>query len=302
MRTTEEREAWVLDGGVALKATPGLEAGLRVLWIEPSNEEVDIEQERVLQQALLASAEHYLKHGNVDIEHLTIYGWRYPHLVRAAGYSSPRELEIGRPVEVREHDGRVLVKARIYSGPTAKAANWFWSTITEFDPPMLWYPSIGGTRPVRECRPDGVCDVVGLEWTNIGLSQLPKNRHVPPVSTVSPDEFLKAVTAGFGTDTAQLTGGGALRRESLEGVPIRAHQYELAAARLLRRFAQGGCRHTRGDSVRRAADKGAQGLLELFRRHFIECESQDDETARQWAERLAKDLDARVRRAGGGEA
>ena len=48
-------------------------------------------------------------------------------------------------------------------------------------------------------------------------------------------EFAKAITAGTGTDSAGLTGGAALRRESLHGVPVTSTipDYHVAAGRAL---------------------------------------------------------------------
>ena len=62
-----------------------------------------------------------------------------------------------------------------------------------------------------------------VRWTNIGLSQTPVNLHVPEASTMPIGVLAKALgvvckglEAGYGTDSATLSGGGALRRQSLD--------------------------------------------------------------------------------------
>ena len=67
-----------------------------------------------------------------------------------------------------------------------------------------------------------------VRWNNIGISKVPVNPAVPPVSTVSAEVFAKCCTAagfdlgkaleaGYGTDAATLTDGAALRTQSLDG-------------------------------------------------------------------------------------
>jgi len=216
-----------------LKATPRVEDGQRIIYIEASNEAVDHQGEVVMAKALSDSAEYYLRHGNLDIDHYTLIG---PRL----GIKNANLYEIGRPTEVKSRDGKTLVKGIIYSGngPAAEQANIFWSSLTDINPPQRWYPSVGGAVP-----PGGkVVDfdpatnqrrvmIKATRWTNIGFSKTPVNPSVPTVSTVpfaalakswlaDGIDFLKTLTAGYGTDSAALAGGGALRRQSLHGAPI----------------------------------------------------------------------------------
>jgi hypothetical protein len=187
-----------------LRARAAQEAGRRILWMEPSTEHVDTMGDVVVQDALRASAEHFLKFGNIDIDHLSMIGHKLG--------LNPREWEIGRPIDVDTKRKRIAVRAEVYRGH--EKADWFWATLTKQVPPMVWYPSVGGLMPQRENN-----RVVKLLWVNIGLSRTPVNQHVEPVK-LSPTEFARAVTAGYGTDSAQLTGGAALRRQSLAGAPL----------------------------------------------------------------------------------
>jgi hypothetical protein len=70
-----------------------------------------------------------------------------------------------------------------------------------------------------------------VRWTNIALTAGPVNQHVRGVATMpfgalakswcGADGFdlTKALAAGYATDVAQMTGGDAIRMQSLDGAP-----------------------------------------------------------------------------------
>lgn len=214
-----------------LKASPSVEHGERFVYLEASNEARDQQGEIVLAKALAESADYYLRYGNLDLDHLTQLGPK-------AGIADYAMYEIGRPVEVKVAGGRTLVKGQIYkgSGPVADKANQFWSSLTEISPPQRWYPSVGGAVMEKALDIDPKTGakhavVKKVRWTNIGFSKTPVNQTVPTVTTVPFDalakcwgpgglDLAKALEAGYGTDSAQLEGGGAMRKQSLHGVPI----------------------------------------------------------------------------------
>lgn len=216
----------MLSVNCMLKATPKMEGGERVIYCEPSNESTDMEGERVLRQALADSKDYFLKKGNFDIDHLSLTGY-------ARGIANPRWYEIGRPTEVKLDGNRTFVKGVIYQGATQEQANYFWNSITELTPPMPWFPSVGGhvrdagtILPKDEAAP--VRAIKKVYWNNIGFSREPVNTTVPGVTTMPIGSFAKSwigvgsnliyktVEAGHGTDHASLSGGGALRQESLD--------------------------------------------------------------------------------------
>jgi hypothetical protein len=226
-----------------LKATLAEEGGERFVYLEASNEQVDQQGEVVLAKALEESASYFLRYGNLDLDHLTQIGLK-------AGVADYHLYEIGRPVEVSVMDGRTLVKGQIYrgDGPAAERANAFWASLTELQPPARWYPSVGGQviEKGTEVDPDSGArrSVIGrVRWTNVGFSKTPVNQAVPTVTTVPFAAFAKswgpagldlakALEAGYGADVATLTGGAALRRQSLDGAPADypAFRQRLAAA------------------------------------------------------------------------
>lgn len=219
--------------GSLLKAHTATEGERRFIYFEASNEGNDQQNEVVLAKALNDSRDIYLRHGNVDVDHFTQIGARL-------GIPDYPFYEIGQPVEVGQRGGATFVKSELYRGTTkaAEMANTVWSSMTELNPPQRWYPSVGGavlqksveTDPKTQARRAVIAKV---RWTNVGLSKTPVNQHVGacqavPVgifakSMVAADmldmSLIKTLTAGYGTDSASLTGGAALRMQSLDGAP-----------------------------------------------------------------------------------
>lgn len=210
-----------------LKARPAEEAGQRLLYMEASNEATDLQGEKVLAKSLADSAGHFLRYGNLDLDHRT--------LMPPRPGENPYLWEIGYPVDAKVDDaGRTFVKAVLYAGdgPTAANANLVWESLTALNPPARWYPSVGGQilERVQDINPltkASVNLITKVRWTNIGLSRTPVNNQVPPVATIPIDvlhkcctpaglDLAKALAAGYGSDSAALSDGAALRQQSLD--------------------------------------------------------------------------------------
>jgi len=213
---------YIAVGGL-LKATPQEDNGRRLLYFEASNEDVDLQNEVILQKALSESADYYLRHGNIDLSHYSILGAK-------SGVSNFMEYEIGKPIEVQVNGSKTFVKAELYTGdsPMAKNANMVWESLTKQNPPSRWYPSVGGSVLSKSIQttPEGqkIAVVDKVRWNNVALDRCPVNSTVPEVSKVAVGVFAKslngfvmskALEAGYGTDSTQLTGGAALRVQSL---------------------------------------------------------------------------------------
>lgn len=245
-----------------LKATPVVDNGNRFIYLEASNEVLDQQNEIILAKALEDSASYFLKFGNLDIDHYTQIGAK-------AGIPNYELYEIGRPVDVTVKDGTTFVKGQISSGsgPAAEKANAFWSSLTELNPPARWYPSVGGAVIEKSVviDPDTKAKravIKKVRWSNIGFSKTPVNANLATVSTVpfgalaksygaAGFDFSKALEAGYGTDAATLTGGAALRTQSLQGgvlsywdfrdqlaSSIRNHEVQASSPANLVKFAQ----------------------------------------------------------------
>lgn len=211
-----------------LKATPHEESGERFIYFEASNEGVDQQGERVLAKALEESAQYFLKFGNIDIDHYTLIGAR-------TGIPNHMSYEIGRPVDVAVEGEKTFVKAQLYKGvgDLARNANMVWESMTEIQPPQRWYPSVGGSVLAKSIAIDPITKekvgvVTKVRWNNVALSRTPVNQHLPEAQVAPVAVFAKSLNgfvmsksleAGYGTDVATLTGGSALRVQSLDGVP-----------------------------------------------------------------------------------
>lgn len=219
-----------LSIGTMLKARPSEELGERFIYLEASREGVDQQNECVLAKALEDSADHFLKFGNIDIDHKTM-----PSVARMYGIEEPESWEVGRPEEVRIDGGVTLVKARLYQGdtPLAARANMVWDSMTKLNPPARWYASVGGATLAKATGVDQatrskVSYVTKVRWSNLAISRQPVNQHVSAASTIpfgvlakcwTPAGFdmAKALEASYATDVTQLTGGGAFGMQSIDG-------------------------------------------------------------------------------------
>jgi len=226
-----------------LKATPSEEGGERIIYFEASNEGIDQQGERVLAKALAESASIFKAHGNIDIDHLSLLRKGTPEGVAS---------EIGFPIDAVINDKRTFVKARLYKGdtPLAHNTNMVWESLTALSPPARWYPSVGGSVLGRSKQIDPqtramVTVVEKVRWTNVALSRTPVNQHVGSVGTAPVGTFCKSLNgfvlsktleAGYGTDSASLTGGGALRKQSLDGAPVNYFDFSEHVARAINRL------------------------------------------------------------------
>jgi hypothetical protein len=203
--------------GSMLKATPASESGRRFVYFEASNEGLDQQNEVVLSKALADSREFYLRYGNVDIDHYTQIGAK-------VGIPDYPTYEIGRPVEVGQHGPSTFVKAELFAGEglAAEKANMVWSSLVDINPPQRWYPSVGGAVLAKSIEVDPKTKarraaISKVRWTNVGLSKTPVNQHVGHCAALPLGTFAKALTAGgYNTDSATLSGGAALRTQSLD--------------------------------------------------------------------------------------
>lgn len=293
MRTDDQLLAGIpeyLSIGSMLKATPQIDGGQRIVYFEASNEGVDQQDEVIAAKALGESAEYFKRYGNIDIDHYTLIGKPNAQMGRP-GIPGCELYEIGRPIDVRQRDGTTFVKAEIYSGsgPAAQRANDFWSSITELNPPQRWYPSVGGAvmaKSIVEDSKTGLRKAVvsKVRWNNIGVSKTPVNQHVGTCATIplgafakSWDaqglDFAKALEAGYGTDSATLTGGGSMRIQSLDGA---IHSYFDFRNKLAEQMRSGGA----------GKNPGARQLVELAAKQF----SMSQDKAAEWVERFMRDL------------
>ena len=293
MQTDEQLLAGIpqyLSIGNMLKATPQMDGGQRIVYFEASNEGLDQQNEVIAAKALAESAEYFKRYGNIDIDHYTLIGKPDPTRGRP-GIPGAELYEIGRPVDVRQDGKTTFVKAQIYSGtgPAADNANLFWSSITELNPPQRWYPSVGGAVLEKSVEIDPATKlrkalVTRVRWNNIGVSKTPVNQHVGTCATIPLGafakswtsaglDFAKALEAGYGTDSLDLAGGAALRKQSLDGV---VHSYFDFRDKIAGKMRSGSA----------GKNPGARELVEFAAKQF----SIPLDQAAEWVERFMRDL------------
>lgn len=273
--------------GGLLKASPVQEGAKRILYIEASNEDRDYQDEIVLQKALTDSADYFKRHGNVDISHFSLLGPKQ-------GIPNYMEYEIGKPIDVRVGGKKTFVKAELYQGesPMAKNANMVWDSMTKQSPPARWYPSVGGAVLAKSIQidpdtKDKVAVIERVRWNNLALARTPVNRSVPEVSLAPIGTFAKALngfvvktlTAGYGTDSAQLTGGSALRKQSLDGAPANYFDFRNKLAEHLTSKQVGG-------------NPGSKELVEYCCKTFGLSRNESAE----WVERFMRDVKTGISR------
>lgn len=268
--------------GGLLKATPHEEAGRRIIYFEASNEDVDHQNEVVLQKALSESSEYYLRHGNIDLSHFTILGPK-------SGIPNFMEYEIGKPKDVQVNGKRTFVKAELYQGdsPMARNANLVWDSLTKQTPASTWFPSVGGAVLAKSVKVDPksgdkVAVIERVRWNNVALDRCPVNKSVPTISTAPVGTFAKSLggfvlsknlEAGYGTDSAVLSGAAAMRNQSLDR---RIHSYFDFRDKLAGSMRTG----------KAGSNPGARQLVEHATNEF----SIPPDQAAEWVERFMRDL------------
>jgi hypothetical protein len=233
---------FVSIGGL-MKATPSTDGENRILYLEASNEGADHQDEMVLQKALSDSSAYFLRHGNLDLEHFSLLG-------PSRGIPDYLTYEIGKPIEVSMSGKTTFVKSELYKGesPMAKNANMVWDSLTKQTPPCRWYPSVGGSVLAKSIRVDPQTQrkhavIEKVRWNNIGLTRTPVNKTVPEASLMPLGVFAKSLngfvmaktlTAGYGTDSATLTGGSSMREQSLYGTPANYWEFRERISKSIR--------------------------------------------------------------------
>lgn len=317
----EPREILTVDFSLFWKARLATEGDRRFVYFEASNESFDSQSERILKSALLDSQDLYLRVGNIDLEHVTLLG----HLMGIKNpreYELGRPVEVRDSPAGIFVKGEIYRHADAVSG-AGLWAEWFWMT-RQLQPPMPWFASVGGLPKARHPFYDSEAKahrtvITKAFWVNTALAREPVNLSVEGVTTVACGPFAKAVAyalarpecvgadgvpcacdvpgaapvakstlaAGYGTDMASLSGGGALRLSSIErGVSNEAVQ--AAQTRWIEQLGTDACAHTgRQNRLTR------QAMIE----HFAQCESLDEDTARAAADTLLGHVQSRHRAA-----
>jgi hypothetical protein len=162
--------------------------GNYIFEVEASNENLDLQNQVVLQDALLKSAEHFLKNGVISLDHL--------HKRRGADGQeiSDMTMVIGEPVDVRAEGRRTIVKGKLYgNNKHARAvARLLRAGSTRVK------ASVGGVMPKYERGEHGEERVTRVLWNDMALTCAPVNATVGAARfsrAISGAEFVKSLSA-----------------------------------------------------------------------------------------------------------
>jgi len=151
----------------------GEENGKRVVYIEASNESVDAEGDVVMQQALLASRDHFLTNGVLSYDHL--------HKLE----KDPKYI-VGEPLDVKFTDeGHTYVKGWLYD--ENEYADSLYKLIRAGSTKVR--ASIGGQ--VMDRRGDAITDV---QWDEVAFTIKPVNDSLVAASETPFKVFTKSFT------------------------------------------------------------------------------------------------------------
>ncbi|MDR1837619.1 MAG: hypothetical protein LBQ89_08180 [Treponema sp.] len=189
-----------------------------IFEVEASNENLDIEQQRVLQSALLKTKDYFLKSGVISKDH------KHREFHKNGSYDIHEEFVIGEPVDVYTDGLRTMVKGKLY--PKNKHAKNFIDLLEQGSTRVK--ASVGGLVPRIKKTVDEtgqkVGEIISVLWDDLALTLTPVNPTVEPAismaKSLSSLEFVKALSVGYGTDSATFTGGRALQKEEVEDEEI----------------------------------------------------------------------------------
>lgn len=201
------------------------ESGNPVVIIEASNDNLDYDEERVLQEALMNSKDYFLQNGVISYDHLHLPS---PENKKIDPDWNQEKYILGHPLDAwQEENGTIKVKAVLYpkvdlAGEIIKKLQSGAKTVRA---------SVGGRRPIKEDRLDmktlkQIPTIVSVLWDEVALTYKPVNQTLGH-AVLSPKEFVKSLTAGSTANPSEMTGGNALQFESLEKKPKNASPYSV---------------------------------------------------------------------------
>jgi hypothetical protein len=192
--------------------------------VEASNENLDLEGERTLQRALLGTKNYFLTNGVISKDHL------HQEVIpkeKGGGIQYHEQYVIGEPLSVYTDGNSTRVRGKLYkSNPYAQE---FINLLRDGSTRVK--ASVGGLIPQRVENEDGTKTITSVLWNDLALTIAPVNPTVTPASiakSVTSAEFVKSLSAGYGTDSGAFSGGRALQREDVQNETVAADMPDAA--------------------------------------------------------------------------
>lgn len=176
------------------------EYGNYIFEVEASNENIDLQNQIVLQRALLESKEDFLKSGVISNDHLHRRKDEDGNVI-----SDPSQV-IGEPVDVRTEGTKTIVVGKLYKS-NEKAQDYIRMLK---DGSKRVRASVGGIFPkIAKDAKTGIEKITHVFWNDLALTTSPVNNTVGAAAfakSMDPEEFVKALSAGYKTDGKQTSG------------------------------------------------------------------------------------------------
>lgn len=191
--------------------------GNPIIIIEASNDNLDFQQEKILQEALLNSKDYFLQNGVISYDH------KHKPFVGMFDYDPEWNEEkyiIGKPLDVWLNDKTVTVKAVLYN--TVDRAKEIIKKLKAGAETVK--ASVGGRLAKKKKIFDtqvmkNIDNIISVYWDEVALTYKPVNQTLGP-TILSPVEFVKSLTAGSSANPSEMAGGNSLQVQSLEGKKV----------------------------------------------------------------------------------
>lgn len=206
----------VLIEGNICKSIKGQEDenGNYIFEVEASNENLDLQNQRTLQSALMKSKEYFLTNGVISDDHQ--HKTKNPD----GSVESHKDKIIGEPISVRTDGKSTYVKGILYKG--VEAAKPFIDLLKNGS--KLVKASIGGIMPTIRKEKDGTETVTSFMWNDLALTCSPVNWTVGSArfaKSIGMVDFCKSLEAGSGIDASLFEDGRALQKEDIEDETVK---------------------------------------------------------------------------------
>lgn len=227
--------------------------------VEASNENLDLEGQQVLQRALLGSESYFITNGVISKDHLH-------KKLKDGKWINDEEFVIGEPVAVYTDGKSTRVRGKLYR--KNKHAKKFIELLESGSSRVK--ASVAGILPkiVKNVK-DGTEKVVSFLWNDLALTIAPVNYTVQGATGIlakamTSHDFVKALTAGYGTDSSQYAGGRALQKEDVGSADTTDDDddYELAISKLITAISKGQVK-TLEETQNYLSGLGINGLISL---------------------------------------
>lgn len=190
------------------------EYGNYIFEVEASNENLDLQNQIVLQDALLESKDNFIKYGVISHDH------QHHKKDKNGNQITDTKNIIGEPIDVRTDGRTTYVIGKLYKDN--EIAKDYIKMLKDGSTRVR--ASIGGIFPeVVADAVTGAEKVTHVLWNDLALTATPVNNtvgHATFVRSMDSAEFVKALSAGIGTDHSNFEGGRSFIPENIGSATI----------------------------------------------------------------------------------